>query len=440
MARAQQRVLAVDLGATSGRVAAVDLAAEAMAPEIITRFAHAPVRDADGSLRWDWDGIVAHVIAGLERGIALGAVSSIGVDTWGVDYGLLGADGRLLSAPYCYRDARTDGWRAVAGRIGEQRLYETTGVQLMQINTIFQLAAHDRGELARTSRLLMLPELLVHALTGAVTGEATSAGTTGLVELATGEWSRELLEAIGVDAAIMPVIRRAGTEVGRWRGVPVRLTGGHDTASAFAGARAGTRAGAAAARGAAVISSGTWMLVGVEREAADVSEAARRANFSNERGTLGGYRFLKNVMGLWMLEQCRAHWGDAPLDGVLAEAAALPGGGPTVDATDARFLAPDDMAGEVRAAAGLTADASRAQVARCVLDSLAAAAARVVGEIEGLTGVRVPEIVVVGGGVRNTLLNRLIEEACGRRVRAGPAEATVLGNAIGQGGRVKSEE
>lgn len=309
MARAQQRVLAVDLGATSGRVAAVDLAAEAMAPEIITRFAHAPVRDADGSLRWDWDGIVAHVIAGLERGIALGAVSSIGVDTWGVDYGLLGADGRLLSAPYCYRDARTDGWRAVAVRIGEERLYGMTGVQLMPINTIFQLAAHDRGELAQASQLLMLPELLVHALTGAVTGEATSAGTTALVDLATGDWSRELLDAIAVDPAIMPPIRRAGTDVGRWRDVPVRLTGGHDTASAFAGARAGTRAGAAAARGAAVISSGTWMLVGVEREAADVSEAARRANFSNERGTLGGYRFLKNVMGLWMLEQCRARWG-----------------------------------------------------------------------------------------------------------------------------------
>jgi rhamnulokinase len=419
------RVLAVDLGASSGRVAAVDIDARPLEPEIIARFEHAPVRHADGSLRWDWDAIVGQVTAGLERGLAAGPVASIGIDTWGVDYGLLGADGRLLSAPYCYRDARTDGWRDVVARIGEERLYRATGVQLMQINTIFQLAAHDRGELARASRLLMLPELLVHALTGFEAGEVTSAGTTGLVDLATGDWSRELLDAIGVDAAIMPPIRHAGAEAGCWRGVPVRLVGGHDTASAFAGA--------AAPRGAAVISSGTWMLVGVERGTADVSEAARRANFSNEPGALGGYRFLKNVMGLWMLEQCRARWGGAPLHALLDEVAALPAGGPTVDATDARFLAPADMEAEVRVAAGLPSSASRAAVARCVLDSLATAAARVIGEIEALTGARVPEIIVVGGGARNTLLSRLIEEACGRPVRVGAVEATVLGNAMAQG-------
>ena len=223
----------------------------------------------------------------------------------------------------------------------------------------------------------------------------------------------------------MPVIGRAGTEVGRWRGVPVRLVGGHDTASAFAGA--------GAPPGAAIISSGTWMLVGVERSAPDVSDAARRANFSNERGATGGYRLLKNVMGLWLLEQCRARWSGATIESLLDGAAALPAGGPQVDATDPRFLAPDDMEAELRGASGLPASGGRAVVVRCVLDSLAAAAARVVGEIEALTRARVPEIVVVGGGARNMLLNRLIEEACGRPVRAGAAEATVLGNAMLQG-------
>ena len=421
------RVLAVDLGASSVRVAAIDLDARPIEPHIIARFEHAPVRHDDGSLRWDWAGIVARVTAALDQGLALGPVASIGVDAWGVDYGLLGEDGALLSAPYCYRDDRTSGWRSVVERIGAERLYRTTGVQLMRINTIFQLAAHDRAELARARQLLMLPELLVRELTGVITAEVTSAGTTALVDLATAAWSGDLLGAIGVDPAIMPRIRTAGVEAGRWRGVPLHLAGGHDTASAFV-AVPGTPA-----PNAAIISSGTWMLVGVERDAPDLSDAAMRANFSNERGAAGGYRFLKNVMGLWMLEQCRARWDDASLDDLLDEAAILPAGGPTVDATDARFLAPADMEAEVRTAAGLPVSASRAEVVRCVLDSLAAAAARVIGEIASITGERVPEIHVIGGGGRNALLNRLIEEACGLPVRVGPAEATLLGNALVQG-------
>jgi rhamnulokinase len=352
-------------------------------------------------------------------------VASIGVDAWGVDYGLLDWDGELLSAPYSYRDARTDGWRAVVERIGAERLYRTTGVQLMQINTLFQLAAHDREELAQARRLLMLPELMVHALTGVGLGERTSAGTTGLVDLATGSWSGELLREVGVDLSIMPRIERATAFAGTWRGVPVHTAGGHDTASAVVGAPL--------REGSVFISSGTWMLVGVERDAPDVSEAAMVANFSNEAGVWGDWRFLKNVMGLWMLEQCRAAWGNPPVEELLDAAAALPAGGPVVEATDARFLAPADMEAEVRAAAGLGAEAGRDVVLRCVLDSLAAAAARVVGEIGAITGVAATEVVIVGGGARNWLLNQLIEDACGVPVRVGSAEATVVGNAIVQG-------
>jgi rhamnulokinase len=318
----------------------------------------------------------------------------------------------------------------VVERIGAERLYRTTGVQLMQINTLFQLAAHDRDELSRARRLLMLPEQMVHALTGAMMGERTSAGTTGLVDLAAGTWSEELLDAIGVDASIMPVIQRATAYAGTWRGVPVHTVGGHDTASAVAGAPL--------REGSVFISSGTWMLVGVERDAPDVSDAAMRANFSNESGVRGNgsptsVRFLKNVMGLWMLEQCGAVWGDPPVEELLDAAAALPTGGAMVDAMDTRFLAPADMEAEVRAAAGLSANAGRDVVVRCVLDSLAEAAARVMREIEEIAGVAAREIVVVGGGSRNRLLNRLIEDACGVPVRVGSAEATVLGNGIVQG-------
>ena len=331
-----------------------------------------------------------------------------------------------MSDPYCYRDARTDEWRAVAARIGAERLYRTTGVQLMAINTIFQLAAHDRRELARARQLLLMPELVVHELTGVRTGERTSAGTTALVDLATGAWSRDLLAAIDVDPAIMPAISQATSDAGSWHGVPVYLVGGHDTASAVA-------ALPSPRPNAAFISSGTWMLVGQERDTPDVSEAAMRANFSNEAGVFGNVRFLKNIMGLWMLERCRTQWGDPPLDDLLSAAATLPTGGPTVDATDARFLAPKNMETEVRDAARLAASAGRAVVARCILDSLAAAAAGVVRDIESIAGTAVEEIVVVGGGARISLLNHLIEGASGVSVRVGPSEATLLGNALVQG-------
>ncbi len=421
------RVLAVDLGASSIRVAAVDLAARPIEPLVLHRYEHGPVRHDDGSLRWDWQRLIDEVIRGLEIGLADGPVASIGIDTWGVDYGLIGADGELLSSPYCYRDERTAGWAEVVERIGARHLYRTTGIQFLQLNTIFQLASHERRELSRARHLLMLPELVVYGLTGTVTGERTSAGTTALVDLQTDDWSSDLLDAIGIQRSIMPPIAPAGTRVGQWRGVPVHLVGGHDTASAVVALPGRPPPGRA------FISSGTWMVVGAERPIADPSEAAQRANFSNEPAALGGVRFLKNVMGLWLLDQCRAAWGDPPLDELLAAADAVAAGGPAVDAMDSRFLKPPDMEAEVRAAAGLPPGAGRDAVARCILDSLAVAAAEVVRELSAFQGEEASEICIVGGGSRNWLLNRLIEEASGVSVRAGPSEATALGNALVQG-------
>jgi rhamnulokinase len=273
----------------------------------------------------------------------------------------------------------------------------------------------------------MLPELVVHALSGELRGERTSAGTTGMIDLATGTWAKDLIADLGFDPELFGGLQPAGAPAGTWRGIPVHLVAGHDTASAVAAIPGRPR------ERAAFVATGTWMLVGAERGAADVSDEARAANFSNEPGALGGVRFLKNVMGLWMLEQCRAAWGSPPIDAVIALASEAPTGGPVVDATDERFLAPADMDAEVRAAAGLGPDVGRDVVARCVLDSLATATAAAVDQLGDFLGGPVSEVAVLGGGVQNALLLRLIEEASGVPVRVGPVEATALGNALVQG-------
>ena len=420
-----RRVAAVDLGATSARVAVVDVdePRDRWSPDIVHRYAHTPVRAEDGTLRWDWERLVAEVEVGLERALEGGPLASIGVDAWGVDYGLVDADGALVAPPFSYRDDRVESWEGVADRIGRDRLYRTTGIQLMPINTVFQLALHDPRELDRAAAVLMLPELLVHHLTGVISGEATSAATTGLIDVKTGDWSDELLGAIGLDRARFPAISAPGTWAGNWRDVPVHLVAGHDTASAVAARPADPP------ERSAFVSAGTWLLVGAERAAPDTSDAARAANFSNERGATGNIRFLKNVQGLWLLERCRAAWGDPPMDRLVAAAAALAPGGPTVDPNDGRFASGDDMEAALRGAAGLSASAGRGAVVRCILDSLAAATAVVVDELAPFLGGPVERIDVVGGGAGNPLFVRLLREATGVDVMRGPVEATALGNA-----------
>ena len=336
-------VAAVDFGATSIRVCRIDLDVPAPELEVVHRYAHRPVADSRGTLHWDWDRLVAEMERGLDRARARGPLASIGIDTWAIDYGLVGADGELVEAPVSYRDQRTAGYRNVAQRIGERRLYEIAGLQLMPINTIYQLAAHDRDALAPARHLLMLPELLAYHLTGEITAELTSAGSTGLLDLANEDWSGELLDAIDVSPGLLPPIQRPGTLVGKWRDVPVHLVGGHDTASAVLGG---------AADGAAYVSAGTWLLVGRMLDRPDTTEPARLGRFTNEQGAAGGIRFLRNVAGWWLVEECRRCWGDPDLDALLTAAADI-GSMPAVDATDERFLAPTDMAAELIAAAGL---------------------------------------------------------------------------------------
>ena len=421
-----ETVVAIDFGASSIRVCRVGLGAGAPVVDVVHRHHHGPVADHRGHLRWDWPGLVTETDRGLTAALERGPVASIGIDTWGVDYGLLDGRNELVGAPFSYRDHRTDGFRAVVDRIGAERLYAVTGVQLQPFNTIFQLAAHDPDELHRARRLLMLPELLVHHLTGEVTGERSSAGTTALVDISSGDWSEPLAEAAGIDVDLLPEIRAAGHRGGHRNGVPVHLVGGHDTASAVAAM------GASVGPHTAFVSAGTWLLVGREQAEPDVSDAARLANFTNEIGALGGIRFLKNLAGWWLIEGCRSAWGDPALAALLDDAAAVDQPSPAVrrplDVADPRFLHPKDMLSEVTGALGLARDTSPRVVVVGIVDSMAAGTAQVIDQLGGVT-----DVVVFGGGVRSALYIDALVRHTGLPVTTGPVEATALGNALVQG-------
>jgi rhamnulokinase len=250
--------------------------------------------------------------------------------------------------------------------------------------------------------------------------------TTGLMDAHNRDWSYELIDAIGLPRELFPPPERAGQQVGEWRETPVHLVGSHDTASAFLGAPI-------TGPGSVVVSTGSWVIVGVERDAPETSSAARAANFSNEAGALGGTRFLKNVVGFWILEQCRAAWGDPPIEDLVAEAAAVDQSVPTFDASDHRFVSPDNMLSEVLSASGLSSEASHWLVARSIIESIVEGVLAVVAEIESTTGVPCEDLAVIGGGARIPLLARLLEEQSGRDVVVGSPEAAAMGNAIVQG-------
>lgn len=418
-------VAAVDCGATSVRVCRIDLGAEHLSPQVVHRVAHAPLRDPAGHLRWDWDRITSAVVDGLERAAELGPLTSIGIDTWSVDYGLLDEHGGLLSAPYSYRDHRTDGYRTIVDDFGAERMYRINGLQLQPFNTVFQLAVHDRDELDRAARLLWLPELIVHHLTGVAITERTSAGSSGLVELDTGDWSSDLRSVAGVDSSHLGDITTAGRVVGEWRGVPVTLVGGHDTASAVVGM------GPCAPGGSAFVASGTWILAGVERDRPDLSDWAQCHNYTNEAGAVDGFRFLRNITGFWLLEQCRPAWGDPDIATLVDGAERVDVDVPIVDVDDPRLLSPADMLGEYTALAGLPRATAPGLVARSIIESIAARTAEIVGQLEHAAPF--DDVILFGGASRIDLLVRRLAERTGHVVRVGSAEAAALGNAIVQG-------
>jgi len=418
-------VAAVDCGATSVRVCRLDLDAPLLVPQEIHRVTHSPQSDTGGHLHWDWNHICAAIVEGLIRCKELGSLASIGIDTWAVDYGLLDDTGTLISAPYCYRDHRTDAYRRLVDDFGAAKMFGINGLQVQPFNTIFQLAAHDPNELARASRLLWLPELIAHSLTGVAVTERTSAGSSGLIDLASGSWSPELLDLVNVDRGILGNVELAGQVIGEWRDVPVSLVAGHDTASAVAGM------GIAAPGGSAFVSSGTWLLAGIERDRPNTTEWARARNYTNEAGALGGYRFLRNIAGFWLLEQCRPVWGEPGIAELVVAAERVDRNVPIVDVDDAALRTPDDMLATYTALAGLPYDAAPGVVTRSIIDSIAARTADVISQLAEIAAFE--DVVLFGGASRIDLLARRIAQIAGRRIRLGPPEAAAIGNAIVQG-------
>ena len=471
---------AVDLGATSGRVM-LGLLHDGVVELVETgRFPNGPVAAvADGGgdgtdLHWDvpalWEGIVAGLTeAGriaAERGAEL---AGIGVDSWAVDYGLLGADESLLRPARCYRSTRfLDVPDTVYERISHAEHYAVNGLQHLPFTTEFQLVdevTRPRDDaFARASDLLLIPDLITYWLSGQRVAEVTNASTTGLIDARTRAWSTELLGRLAAGfpglerlPGLLPGLVEAGTVVGslgEWvqartglGSVPVVAVASHDTASAVVGAPlpAAPTAACSSLRSStpslasAYISSGTWSLVGLELDGPVLTGAAREAGFTNELGLDGTVRFLRNVVGLWVFDECRREWartGD-PVDlaGLLDAAAAEPGGRTVIDLDDPRFLAPGDMparVAEAARAAGQPVPGTRPALARAVLDSLAAAYARAIAAASDVAGVRVTQVNVVGGGSQNALLCRLTATATGLPVVAGPVEAAALGNVLVQ--------
>ena len=442
------RVAAVDLGATSGRVMACRVGARTLHLEELHRFPNGAV-PVLGSLYWDALGIHREVLTGIREVARTGRLHGIGVDSWAVDYGLLDRDGRLLGNPRSHRDSRTDGVpERVRQLVPDAELYDVTGLQQLPFNTVYQLASElGSPALESAEQLLLLPDLLTYWLTGEAGAERTNASTTGLYDVRSREWSVELAKRIGLPWAILPPLRDPGTtvgpvlpEVGAYVGVPdvpVIAVGSHDTASAVVGVPAVPSKGE---ERFAYISSGTWSLVGLELEAPVLSDEARRADFTNEGGVDGTIRFLKNVMGLWVLSESVRCWTDSRLRDVtlpslLAGAAEAPPLRTVVDINDPRLLAPGDMPARIQQLAAETGEpVPRTPVAitRTILDSLALAYRRNVLRAAELAGREVDVVHVVGGGSQNELLCQLTADALGLPVLAGPAEAAALGNGLVQ--------
>ncbi|WP_243400004.1 rhamnulokinase [Arthrobacter glacialis] len=447
---------AVDIGASSGRVIVGNIGSGEVSLEVVHRFPNGVMEHPapeHGSLHWDLDGLFDQVLVGLAAAAeyaatVVGQIASIGIDTWAVDYGLIDADGAMAGPPFSYRDGR--GAKQVVSvheRISPEQLYQTTGLQHLPFNTIYQLAAEQAAGQDLTARhALLIPDLIAFKLTGVRRAESTNASTTGLFDAVAGEWATEFLAALGLPAELFPPLVEPGDTIGTLRpeiaahtGLPATTTvvavGSHDTASAVA-------AVPAAGKNFAYISSGTWSLVGVELAIPVLSEASRLANFTNERGVDGTIRYLRNVGGLWLLSESMRSWDEAAasagtvapsLTELLVAAAAEPPGGPRIDVDSQEFIAPGGMPGRVRAAVhakGGALDTRPAAVVRCILESLAAAYAATVREAAELSGQAVEVIHIVGGGSQNELLCQLTANATGLPVEAGPVEATALGNVL----------
>lgn len=440
--------LAIDLGAGSGRVIAGVHDGRTLRLEEIHRFEHPP-RELEGGLFWDEDRLWSEIRKGLAKASDRGmrdAVASIGVDTWGVDYGLVDRQGELLRAPFHYRDPRTEGLvEEIARLIPQDEIFETTGIQFMRINTLCQMFADVKsggGALDRAWKFLMMPDLMNLRLCGRIVGERTIASTSQLYDPRSRQWATGLAARLGIRPDIFPELVDPGTVIGRLLPevaravglpeVPVVAVASHDTASAVA-------AVPAEAPGFAFLSSGTWSLLGTELREPVLSPRCRSLNFTNEAGLGGTIRLLKNINGLWLVQECRRAWDEAgesiSFDAMEAAAARADPLRTFIDPDAPEFTARCDMPAAVRAFAERTGQHvpdSQGGILRCIHDSLAMKYRFVLEGLESIVDRRLATLHVIGGGTRNEMLSQATADATRRTVVAGPVEATAAGNIAAQ--------
>jgi rhamnulokinase len=434
--------LAFDLGAESGRAIAGHLRSGKLSIEEIRRFPNQTVHDK-GAMHWDASRLWFEMRSALQS-LSLHNIDrldGIGVDTWGVDYALLGETGALLENPYHYRDARTAGvMERVMRELTPEYIYGISGIQFLPFNTLYQLyaAAQQSPEILQQARhLLTMPDLFNYWMTGKTVCEYTNASTTQFLDVHKRKWSTEILEKLRIPTHMLAPLIDSGSVIGPLRPKFAKLPGlsmtqviapaCHDTGSAFAAVHSGEKV--------ALISSGTWSLLGTETRKPVVTEEARRLNFTNEGGVCGTVRLLKNIAGMWLLERCRHAWKNQGKEysysDLLALATAEPALQQFVDPDDPSFSLPDDMPraiAEFCAKTGQTAPSSAGAFTRAVLESLALKYRYVLELLESLTGTKFEIVRIVGGGSQNDMLNQFAANATGRQVLAGPSEATALGN------------
>jgi len=438
-----KRFLALDLGAESGRGVLGTLDGDKLRLEEVARFGNTPV-NVLGALHWDALGIFRHIKDVLAAcGRAGGALDGVGVDTWGVDFALLGSDGELLGNPYYYRDARTSGMFEQAFKlVPRDEIFRRTGIQFMEINTLYQLLAMVRAQspaLGAAHRLLMMPDLFHYWLTGEAAGEFTIATTSQCYDPSAGDWARDMLEKMGIPTAIFPPVITPGTVLGSLAESVAADTGVRALVIAPASHDTGSAVAAVPATGDdwCYISSGTWSLMGVEVTQPIITDAALKYNFTNEGGVAGTYRFLKNIGGLWLVQESRRTWereGKAmsydELTALAAEAQPLTS---IIEPDHPSFLHPGDMPSRICECCRQT-DQPEPQgagaVVRCVLESLALKYRWVLERLEEMLGRRIERVHIVGGGTQNQLLSQLAADAMQRAVIAGPVEATAIGNVM----------
>ena len=443
----KRRYIAVDLGAESGRVILGEISDSNLTLQEIHRFGNGPVEQGD-SMRWDFEKLFSEVKTGISKAIkaADGKISGIGVDSWGVDYGLIDDAGKLIENPYYYRDSRTDGMMEKAFQLmAPKDIYDNTGIQFMQVNTIFQLLSMRMANstvLDKAKKLIFTADLVSYYLCGQTFAEYSLASTSQLMDMKTGRWSKEVFEKLSLPLGIMPEVRSPGTVVGKLKSeiadelgceqIPVIAVGSHDTASAVAAVPAESDRWA-------YLSSGTWSLMGLEVPEAVINDKTYEYEFTNEGGVKNTIRLLKNIMGLWLVQECKRQWQREGDDLSYAQLAELSAGGEPfagfVNPNDGRFLAPGDMPARINeyfSETGQAAVNEKGQIVRIILESLALYYRWVLEKLEEISGDNIDVLHIVGGGIQNELLCQFTADAIGRKVVTGPIEATASGNILMQ--------